>query len=268
MMFFSERKKLAEEYKKWLKETNSKNNEEQILDCPFTVISWLVGEGYLGKTKVADLEAKLAESEKNFIVANNLRKNSDEVLLNYKTEKYGLDKTIQELRKIKLSMPEKEWYYKGFENCERQMSSHIADLTLEVKQLKQQLAETVKDYEELVNKQKQEIREYDKEDMRLRDYAKSLEQQLDEKDKEIDILKKDYEFVTKQYKELMRTGDFIIEQKDQDKISFCVEQLEKVKKLFKGKYRYDVEESDFAVVYEDDVDEIFDNQIKQLKEME
>ena len=92
----------------------------------------------------ADLEAKLKESENKFIVANNLRKNSDEVLLNYKTKKYGLDKTIQELRKTKLSLPEKEWYYKGFENCERQMSSHIADLTLEVKELKQQLAEKEK----------------------------------------------------------------------------------------------------------------------------
>ena len=93
---------------------------------------------------VADLEAKLAESENKFIVANNLRKNSDEVLLNYKTKKYGLDKTIQELRKTKLSLPEKEWYYKGFENCERQMSSHIADLTLEVKELKQQLRDLPK----------------------------------------------------------------------------------------------------------------------------
>ena len=44
----------------------------------------------------ADIEAKLAESENKFIIANNLRKNSDEVLLNYKTEKYGLDKTIEE----------------------------------------------------------------------------------------------------------------------------------------------------------------------------
>ena len=93
----------------------------------------------------ADLEAKLAESENKFIVTNNLKNNSDEVLLNYKTEKYGLDKTIQELRKMKLSFPEKEWYYKGFENCERQMSSHIADLTLEVKELKLQLAEKEQD---------------------------------------------------------------------------------------------------------------------------
>ena len=90
------------------------------------------------------LKQQLVLSEKKFIVANNLRKNSDEVLLNYKTEKYGLDKTIQELRKMKLSLPEKEWYYKGFENCEMQMSSHIADLTLEIKKLKQQLVDKEK----------------------------------------------------------------------------------------------------------------------------
>ena len=37
--------------------------------------------------RLNDLEAKLVESEKRFVVANNLRKNSDEVLLNYKTKK-------------------------------------------------------------------------------------------------------------------------------------------------------------------------------------
>ena len=104
------------------------------------------------KEENQQLKQQLAESEKNFIIANNLRKNSNEVLLNYKTEKYGLDKTIQELRKIKLSFPEKEWYYKGFENCERQMSSHIADLTLQVKELKQQLHDLPKKIvEEITN---------------------------------------------------------------------------------------------------------------------
>lgn len=82
---------------------------------------------------------KIKELFKKLEIANNLKKKSDEVLLIYKTKKYGLDKTIQELRKMKLNLPEKEWYYKGFENCEKQMSSHIVDLTLEVKQLKRQL---------------------------------------------------------------------------------------------------------------------------------
>lgn len=103
------------------------------------VLDKSINDTYKLEKEFAELESKLKESENKFIVANNLRKNSDEVLINYKTKKYGLDKTIQELRKMKLSLPEKEWYYKGFENCERQMSSHIADLTLEVKELKQQL---------------------------------------------------------------------------------------------------------------------------------
>ena len=53
---------------------------------------------------------------------------------------------------MKLSLPEKEWNYKGFENCERQMSSHIADLTLEVKKLKQQLHDLPKKIVEEVEK--------------------------------------------------------------------------------------------------------------------
>lgn len=54
---------------------------------------------------------------------------------------------------------------------------------------------------------------------------------------------------------------------NQDKSLFCIEKLEQVKKLIEEEYTYDVEESDYAVVYEDNIDKIFDNQIKQLKEM-
>ena len=169
------------------------------------------------------LRQQLAESEKNFIIVNNLRKNSNEVLLNYKTEKYGLDKTIEELRKIKLSFPEKEWYYKGFENCERQMSSHIADLTLEVKELKQQLTEKerqLKLAEELLIKQEKE-------------YDEQLEKQA-----------------KIHYKHL--------KEKDQDKISFAVEQLEKLK-------------VELHIIHTNGylkaIDEEIDNQIKQLKEI-
>lgn len=167
--------------------------------------------------KVADLEARLAESEKKFIVANNLRKNSDEVLLNYKTKKYGLDKTIQELRKMKLSLPEKEWYYKGFENCERQMSSHIADLTLEVKQLKRQLAE---------------------------------------KDKEISNLNGLVRERDKQIKNLKTNKKRVIEHKNKTKISFAVEQLEKLKVKL-----HIIHTNGYLKA----IDEEIDDQIKELK---
>ena len=125
----------------------SEHRNEQLVDA----LNGKVFINYKLPMENAQLKQQLEESEKKFIVANNLRKNSDEVLLNYKTKKYGLDKTIQELRKMKLSLPQKEWFYKGFENCERQMSSHIADLTLEVKQLKQQLAEKDKEIEKYRN---------------------------------------------------------------------------------------------------------------------
>ena len=173
--------------------------------------------------KVADLEAKLAESEKRFVVANNLRKNSDEVLLNYKTKKYGLDKTIEELRKMKLSLPEKEWYYKGFENCERQMSSHIADLTLQVKELKQQLAE--KDAERELDNSfwKQE--------------CDSLQKTLVEKDKEIENLTEELDdknfcrdFVDLYIENRLKTQ--LLHENLKDKISFTIQQLEKVKSAF------------------------------------
>lgn len=59
---------------------------------------------------------------------------------NYHTEKYGLDKPVEELRKIKLTPKEKEIYYKGFDNCERQFATHIAELQ---NQLKTQPAEIV-----------------------------------------------------------------------------------------------------------------------------
>lgn len=166
--------------------------------------------------KISDLEAKLAESENKFIVANNLRKNSDEVLLNYKTKKYGLDKTIQELRKMKLSLPEKEWYYKGFENCERQMSSHIADLTLEVKELKQQLAEK------------------DKELAYMTEQAKKFNNEA------------------QKYFEDAYCNDF----HKRDKISFALEQLEKVKEFVNdiyGEYSASVTTN------------FIDNQINELK---
>ena len=71
---------------------------------------------------------------------------------------------------------------------------------------------------------------------------KELKQQLAEKEKEIEVLKLDYDFVAKQYKELMRIGDFVIEQKDQDKISFAVEQLTEIRDYVKNCWSLDTTE--------------------------
>ena len=72
---------------------------------------------------------------------------------NYHAEKYGLDKPVEELRKIKLNPKEKEIYYKGFDNCERQFATHIAELQ---KQLKSQPAEIVEEIKEKIEKEKDE----------------------------------------------------------------------------------------------------------------
>lgn len=39
MIFFSDRKKIADAYEKWLKENPT------VKDCPFNVVSFMVGEG-------------------------------------------------------------------------------------------------------------------------------------------------------------------------------------------------------------------------------
>ena len=57
-----------------------------------------------------------------------------------------------------------------------------------------------------------------------------------------------------------------LKEKDQEKIEFAVEQLEKVKNYIIGNETYTF--GDYPIVYVEDMTEAIDNQIKQLKEME
>ena len=187
MMFFSERKKLAEQYEKWISEN------KHILDCPLTVISWLVGEGYLRKTKVADLEAKLAESEhRNEQLVDAL---NGEVFINYKLPK-------------------------------------------ENKELKQQLAEKDKEIAGL----KLLVDSFDK----LKQY-----------DKDADLVLINPKTCCIDGKELVIKSD------NQDKISFALEQLEKVKEACKEIPQCDDYGDDW--VLQSGLNEYIDNQIKELK---
>lgn len=120
-MEFSERKKLAEEYEKWVSEN------KDVLDCPFTVISWLVGEGYVGKTKVADLEAKLAEKDTEL-----------HEFIRCALEDYG-DNT-KEIIKLKQQLAEKD---KAIENWQTMYQSVIQSChngIEEDKRLREQIA--------------------------------------------------------------------------------------------------------------------------------
>lgn len=89
-----------------------------------------------------------------------------------------------------------------------------------------------------------------------------LEQKLAEKENELTILKLDYEFVSKEYDKLVDIGVSKFKQHNQDKISFCIEQLEKVKEF--------VKETSGIVGHEWRIDrfrvlEQIDNQIKQFQ---
>ena len=102
---------------------------------------------YEDRQRIAELEEQLEEKDKDFKFYQKLYKIEKEQNDNYRTEKYELN--VKELRKLDLSFPEKEWYYKGFDNCERQASSTRAELTIEIKDLKKQLEEKEKEIEKL-----------------------------------------------------------------------------------------------------------------------
>ena len=85
-----------------------------------------------------------------------------------------------------------------------------------------------------------------------------LKQQLAEKDKEISEYIK---IVDDLHKQLSDKCDFCDKTKDQDKISFAIAELEKVKSVINTSVRDD------HIIWDFDIKAHIDNQIKQLKEM-
>ena len=257
MMLFSERKKLAEKYEKWISEN------KQILDCPLTVISWLVSEGYLGKIKISELEKLIVES-KNQI--RGFQKSIEKRDKQIQGLNKGLSKTQKKSYKIKESKSQDIITIANQTEKERNLLQRIADLEAK-------LAESEKKYKNLFNTFK-ECQEADQkfkneqyqEDLKLIDDLEKtendvyklryelagadetisqLKQQLKEKDKEnnelVFIIEEMEQFVWEQLnnenfdkykaydemftkiKQLTRNSPY--EKKGQDKISFTIEQL-------------------------------------------
>lgn len=86
-------------------------------------------------------ELRKLEIEDNKIVMN-LYRNMYTQLQNYRSGLYGVE-DIDKLRKMKLTAKEKEIYYKGFENCERQIASNLADKTIKIRH---QVCEEIREY--------------------------------------------------------------------------------------------------------------------------
>lgn len=99
---------------------------------------------YNQNQQMAELQKQLEEKEKDNQFLKKMYLSEKTKNDNYHTEKYALDKPVEELRKIKLTPKEKEIYYKGFDNCERQFATHIAELQQELKSQPAEIVEKIR----------------------------------------------------------------------------------------------------------------------------
>ena len=109
-----------------------------------------------------------------------------------------------------------------------------------------------------LNEQDFELKKLNQENINLIEENQQLKQQLAEKDKEIEYYKKQvkkFNNEAQKYFEDAYCNDF----HNQDKISFCIEQLEKVKEHNDNLVCDDEDYSNYITAF-------IDNQIKQLKE--
>lgn len=158
----------------------------------------------------------------------------------------------------------------------------LCEYELRVQELKQKLAEKEKENDKLTAKLEQAneiINNPDTLIFQQQELIDNLQSQLDEKDKEIEQLKK-FDDLNKTFFNLFRiavkepdkvddlfnTLKTMQERQDQSKISFVVEWLEKVRTQFLTNYSW-YEETHRVCEKTDNFVVWLDNQIKQLKEI-
>lgn len=122
---------------------------------------------------------------------------------------------------------------------------------------------------DLLNQQDKELSKLRASYQQVKEENSQLKQQLEEKDKEIEELKAQrHIYLNRSVEECNKITDleFELQHKDQDKISFAVEQLEKVKENIKKVPIIDFDLSgNFEKMYKQDAIRQIDNQIKELK---
>ena len=177
------------------------------------------------KTKIADLEAKLAESEK------------------------ALKLCREHMFKVMCAddVPSEEWFIK----CARKEENKILEKDKEIERQDKVIREINKSkYDKLMEK---DIL------FHLKNRNKELERQVAEKESEIEKLQ--------HYNDRLAQGiyhsygEHFVSKIKQDKISFAVEQIINLKLLMLSNWK-----ENECNLFLGDIEEIIDNQIKQLKE--
>lgn len=135
--------------------------------------------------------------------------------------------------------------------CEQYLRDRIAEL-------EEQLAEKERQILEL---QEQSIRDNQIYNEELAEKEKGIEVLKQRLKDTIKIYSDDFVEKDKELKELR----YKVSKADQDKISLAVERLENVKDFVKEKERWEIEGSDYSIVYADDILDQIDKQIEELK---
>lgn len=203
---------------------------------------------------VSDLANKLIESQNDYLLLEEQLKNAND-------------------------------WSREFQEENEQLKEKLAESESRFQAHKQTDAKTIQDQTDLIDNLKQKLAEYEKfmkdnewnsiEEMQetLNKCEKKyvdMQQKLAEKNKEIDELKEQrHIYLNRSVEECNKITDleFELQHKNQDKISFTIEQLEKVKEFFLEEHRDEEMDTDYIITK--DAGEIADyllNQIKQLKE--
>ena len=94
-------------------------------------------------TENNQLKAEIEQLKENDRITKALYKNYYTQLQNYKNKLYEID--VKKLMSKKLTAEQKEIYYKGFANCERQIAANVADITIKIrKQICDELRQKLK----------------------------------------------------------------------------------------------------------------------------
>ena len=190
--------------------------------------------------RITDLEAKLAESEEAIKCLKGIKR-------------YDIGELLIENTKLKQQLAEKEKEKIEYTDTINFVETSEPDIVAkELDRLNQQLAEKEKEIEELLNYDRCSHCSYGQANKEYREKCSELIEKLAEVENSCDCY-------------MNRANDLLL--KDQDKISFAVEQLQKVQSYLKEKNENETWQNKVADEERDDIAEYIDNQIKQLKEM-